>query len=178
MDTPRTTPERTRTETASADEAKTPKELVAEIRQMISQYKNEVRPGAGRIAWPESIRTRAIALARLEVPKKQIADLTGIPIATIFLWTQSIPSRGRGRPAGRSEAMQEPGFRELTWTATPTTYAAAAGRKSSVVGMNALTGKMTVGSPAGLVIEAPGGFRVSGFHSMTDAASFLREVCR
>jgi len=176
MDTPRTTPERTEAETASPDEVKTPKELVAEIRQIVSQYKAEVRPGAGRIAWPESIRTRAIALARLEVPKKQIADLTGIPIATVFLWTRSIPSRGRGRPPSCSEAMQEPGFRELTWTAMPT--AAAPGRKSSVVGMNALTGKMTAASPVGLVIEAPGGFRVSGFDSMADAASFLREVCR
>lgn len=176
MDTPRTTPERAKTETASPDEAKTPKELVAEIRQIVAQYKTEVRAGAGRIAWPESIRTRAMALARLEVPKKQIADLTGIPIATIFLWTRSIPSRGRGRPATSSVAMPEPGFRELTWTAMPT--AAASGRKSSVVGLNALTGKMTTASSAGLVIEAPGGFRVSGFHTMADAAIFLREVCR
>jgi hypothetical protein len=176
MDTPRTTPTRIKTETASPDEVKTPKELVAEIRQIVSQYKAEVRPGAGRVAWPESIRTRAIALARLEVPKNQIAELTGIPIATIFLWTRAIPSRSRGRPASRSEAMQESGFRELTWTAMPTT--ATLSRKSSVVEMNALTGKMTAASPAGLVIEAPGGFRVSGFHSITDAAGFLREVCR
>jgi hypothetical protein len=176
MDTPKTTPERIKTETASSDEVKTPKELVAEIRQIVAQYKAEVRAGAGRIAWPESIRTRAMALARLEVPKKQIADLTGIPIATIFLWTRSIPSRGRGRPATSSVAMPEPGFRELTWTAIPS--AAASGRKSSVVGLNALTGKMTTDSSAGLVIEAPGGFRVSGFHSMADAAIFLREVCR
>ena len=63
MDTPRTTPERTKIETDSPDEATTPKELVAEIRQIVAQYKTEVRAGAGRIAWPESIRTRAMALA-------------------------------------------------------------------------------------------------------------------
>jgi hypothetical protein len=34
-----------------------------------------------------------ISLARLEVPKKQIADLTDIPLATVFLWTRSIVNR-------------------------------------------------------------------------------------
>jgi len=161
METPRPT----------EDEAKTPKELVDEIQQIIAQYKSEIRHGSGRVAWPESIRNRVISLARLEVPKKQIADLTDIPIATVFLWTRSIPSRGRGRPPLYPESDLEPGFRELP-------RASGALNKIAVVGMNALTEKMAIDAPTGLVIETPGGFRISGFSSEKSAATFLREISR
>jgi hypothetical protein len=136
METPRPT----------EDEAKTPKELVDEIQQIIAQYKSEIRCGSGRVAWPESVRTRVISLARLEVPKKQIADLTDIPLATVFLWTRSIPSRGRGRPPLHPASELEPGFRELP-------RASGSQYKTTVVGMNALTEKMAIDSPIGLVIE-------------------------
>ena len=161
METPRPT----------EDEAKTPKELVAEIQQIITQYKSEIRHGSGRVAWPESVRTRVISLARLEVPKKQIADLTDIPIATVFLWTRSIPSRGRGRPPLHPASELEPGFRELP-------RASGSQYKTTVVGMNALTEKMAIDSPIGLVIETPGGFRITGFSSEKSAATFLREISR
>jgi hypothetical protein len=44
--------------------------------------------------------------------------------------------------------------------------------------MNALTEKMAIDSPIGLVIETPGGFRISGFSSEKSAATFLREISR
>jgi hypothetical protein len=78
----------------------TPQQLVSQIREISEQYQREV-PGQRR-HWPESIRSRILALGRLGVPESKIGDLTGIPRATVFLWCRSLPrtaSRKRGRPS-------------------------------------------------------------------------------
>lgn len=59
----------------------TPQQLIEEIGQIATQYLKEV-PSNGRVAWPESIRARVLALARLGVPRKKIAELTPVPAAT------------------------------------------------------------------------------------------------
>jgi hypothetical protein len=48
----------------------TPQQILEEIRQISTQYLKEV-PSNGRVAWPESIRARILALARLGVPRKK-----------------------------------------------------------------------------------------------------------
>jgi hypothetical protein len=80
----------------------TPHQLIDEIRQIREQYLPEVGSGS-RVSWPESIRSRVLALARLGVARKRIAELTEIPAATIFLWTRGFPGlkrRGTGKTAG------------------------------------------------------------------------------
>ena len=49
----------------------TPQQLLEEISQIAAQYLKEV-PSNGRVAWPESIRARILALARLGVPRKKL----------------------------------------------------------------------------------------------------------
>jgi hypothetical protein len=78
----------------------TPQQLVSQVREISEQYQREV-PGRRR-HWPESIRSRILALGRLGVPESKIGDLTGIPRATVFLWCRSLPRaapRKRGRPS-------------------------------------------------------------------------------
>ena len=85
----------------------TPHQLVSEIRQISSQYEQEV-PG-GRRRWPESIRSRVLALGRLGVAPSKVGDLTGIPRATVFLWFRALPGRARARKrtlAGGGEFIQ------------------------------------------------------------------------
>lgn len=71
----------------------TPQQLVAEIQQIAAQYEQEV-PGRRR-RWPESIRSRVLALGRLGVTPTKIAGLTDISRATVFLWCRKLPRRTR-----------------------------------------------------------------------------------
>lgn len=92
-------------EAASQLDGLTPQQLVAEIQQISAQYEQEV-PG-GRRRWPESIRSRVLALGRLGVPPSKIAGLTGISRATVFLWCRKL-SIGRARRSPRSDFVQLP----------------------------------------------------------------------
>ncbi len=59
-------------------------ELLDEIRQLITQYRQEV-PGRRR-AWPESIKNRVLELELMGLERKEIAKRTGISYYTIFNW--------------------------------------------------------------------------------------------
>jgi hypothetical protein len=99
------TPVQVEKEAASRLDGLTPHQLVAEIRQISEQYEQEV-PG-GRRRWPESIRSRVLALGRLGVSPSKIAGLTGISRATVFLWCRNL-SGGRVRRSARSSFVQLP----------------------------------------------------------------------
>jgi hypothetical protein len=73
----------------------TPQQLINEIQQIAQQYDREV-PGQRR-RWPESIRSRVMALGRFGVPAHRIAELTTIPKATVFLWFKALPRRSNCR---------------------------------------------------------------------------------
>jgi transposase-like protein len=137
----------------------TPHQLVAEIQQISAQYATEV-PGSRR-NWPESIRARILALGRLGIAKKRIAELTGIPAATVFLWCRSLPRTGR-RKSGR--------FIELKNDLVPT------------VGLTVVTptvGAKTTGTIApGLMLRTPNGFVFENLASLEDLARLYRELSR
>jgi transposase-like protein len=59
-------------------------ELLDEISQLLSQYRQEV-PGKRR-AWPESIKQRARALRGTGLNWAQIANRSGIPYHTVLKW--------------------------------------------------------------------------------------------
>lgn len=59
-------------------------ELLDEVRQIISQYRQEV-PGRRR-AWPESIKKRVLELELMGLERKEISKRTGISYYTIFNW--------------------------------------------------------------------------------------------
>jgi hypothetical protein len=87
----------------------TPHQLIDEICQIRKQYLPEVGAGS-RVSWPESIRSRVLALARLGVARKKVAELNEIPAATIFpRWApQKRPLVGTPKPASaRSEDERE-----------------------------------------------------------------------
>lgn len=147
----------------------TPHQLIAEIRQIAAQYAAEV-PGTRR-NWPESIRARALALGRLGVPKRRIADLTGIPAATVFLWCRALP-RSTKRRSGK--------FIELGTDANPTVRIQEV---SPTVGVNSVRTQLAPVTPvapnfAGLVLRAPDGFSFEGLPSVDECVRLYRVLLR
>jgi hypothetical protein len=134
----------------------TPQHLLAQIKEIFEQYQREV-PGKRR-HWPESIKSRVLALRRLGVAESKISDLAGIPRATVFLWCRSLPrtaSRKRGRtPAGNFVQVHE----------SPTV-------KSSEV-------SPAVGSLDPAVLVTPDGFRIEfkGESAWSAIAQLYREL--
>lgn len=59
-------------------------ELLDEVNQLLTQYRQEV-PG-GRRAWPESIKARVLELRRLGLNYSEIAKRTGVPYFTVLRW--------------------------------------------------------------------------------------------
>ena len=94
----------------------TPQQLVAEIRQVALQYEQEV-PGKRR-RWPESIRSRVLALGRMGVTPTKIAGLTNISRATVFLWCRKLPRRTQNKGAGFIEVQPSPTVRLKTVSPT------------------------------------------------------------
>ena len=144
----------------------TPHQLLAEIHQIVGQYTTEV-PGTRR-NWPKSLRARILALEKLGIPKKRIADLSGIPAATVFLWCRQLPRTVR---SGSGQ------FIELKSNSNPTVGIVPV---SPTVGLE-LTG--TQSAPAdplttGLILHAPGGFSFGGFGSVDDCVRLYRELSR
>lgn len=85
----------------------TPQQLVSEILEISAQYEKEV-PG-GRRRWPESIRSRVLALGRLGVTPSQTSELTKISRATVYLWCRKLPTRrARGSARPNAEFVQLP----------------------------------------------------------------------
>ena len=153
----------------------TPQQLLEEIGQIATQYLKEV-PSNGRVAWPESIRARILALARLGVPRKKISEMTPVPAATIFLWCKGMPGvRSRGRPAINKQArvlipqLADGGFIEV-----PTDP------KRSVVGLESKRTLRDTGTDggSGLRIRTPQGFELSGLNSIDELVTVYRELIR
>ncbi len=134
----------------------TPQHLVSQIKEISEQYLHEV-PGKRR-HWPESIKSRVLALRRLGAAESKISDLTGIPRATVFLWCRSLTraaSRKRGRPpTGKFVQVHE----------SPTV-------KLSEV-------SPTVGSLDPVVLVTPDGFRIEfkGESAWSAIAQLYREL--
>ena len=135
----------------------TPHQLIAEIQQIASQYAAEV-PGTRR-NWPESIRSRILALGRLGIPKKKIVELTGIPGATVFHWCRVLPRQGK-RKSGH--------FIELQNDSVPTVRLPTV---SPTVGM-------TPEPTQGLSLRTPAGFLIEGIGSVDELARLYREISR
>ena len=153
----------------------TPQQLLEELGQIANQYLKEV-PSNGRVAWPESIRARILALARLGVPRKKIAELTPVPAATIFLWCKGMPgNRVRGRPAVGSNTVAV-----IPHRAGGSFIELPSDSKRSVVGLESKrTFKDTVpDGTAGLRIRTPQGFELAGLNSIEEMISVYRELLR
>lgn len=151
----------------------TPQQLLEEIRQISTQYLKEV-PSNGRVAWPESIRARVLALARLGVPRKKIAELTPIPAATVFLWCKGMPgNRARGRPAAGSNALTLiPHRADASFVELPSDL------KRSVVGLESKRTFRDTGTDggSGLRIRTPQGFELAGLNSIEELITVYREL--
>ena len=59
--------------------------LIDEIKQIRSQYVDEVGPGGGK-AWPKAIKNRVLELDRLVNSTKETADACGLSVDTIYAW--------------------------------------------------------------------------------------------
>jgi hypothetical protein len=153
----------------------TPQQILEEIGQIATQYLKEF-PSNGRVAWPESIRARILALARLGVPRKKIAELTPVPAATIFLWCKGMPGiHSRGRPAIDKQARALiPQLADGSFIELPTDP------KRSVVGLESKRTFRDTEDPRlpGLRISTPQGFELSGLNSIEELVSVYRELIR
>lgn len=153
----------------------TPQQLIEETGQIAAQYMKEV-PSNGRVAWPESIRARILALARLGVPRKKIAELTPVPAATIFLWCKGMPGvRSRGRPAIDKQARAlMPQVADGSFIELPTDP------KRSVVGLESKRTLMDTETDGGsrLRIRTPQGFELAGLNSIDELITVYRELVR
>jgi len=146
----------------------TPQQLIAEIAQISQQYAAEV-PGTRR-NWPESIRARVLALRRLGVGKKRIADLSRIPSSTVFLWCR----RSGGSPSVVAKA---PGFVELKPRLSPPDRIPTV----AMDGVVPTVGTPTVGIAVGpnWRMRTPAGFEFEGPAGATSAwADLYRELTR
>lgn len=132
----------------------TPQQLVAEIRQVTLQYEQEV-PGKRR-RWPESIRSRVLALGRLGVTPTKIAGLTNISRATVFLWCRRLPRRAQLQPkgAGFIEVQSSPTVRLETVSPTIGQTASSPTVRPSSAGD--LESRITLAAPDGFRFEFTG----------------------
>jgi len=60
-------------------------QLIQEIKDIKSQWENEVGP-SGRKVWPKAIKQRIFRLIDQKVPRRDIAQKTGVPYETINVW--------------------------------------------------------------------------------------------
>lgn len=58
--------------------------ILREITEITKQYKEEVP--SGRRAWPKAIIGRVAELRAQGISAKKIAEITGLPYSTIFMW--------------------------------------------------------------------------------------------
>jgi transposase-like protein len=135
----------------------TPHQLITEIQQIATQYAAEV-PGSRR-NWPESVRSRILALGRLGITRKKIAELTGIPAATVFLWCRAL---------ARQSNSKQGHFIELKKETIPTV------RLSTV----SPTVRIPTERTHGLSLRTPAGFLIEGFKSIDELLQVYREVSR
>lgn len=147
----------------------TPHQLIAEIRQIAAQYAAEV-PGTRR-NWPESIRSRILAMGRLGIPKKRISDLTGIPAATIFLWCRGLPRCNKNR-GGK--------FIELDSKIDPTVGTQKISPTVESNPSRTLTPSVNPTAPnsTGFTLRTPGGFSFEGFTSVDECVRVYLDLAR
>ncbi len=162
----------------------TPQQIIEEIRQIATQYLKEF-PSNGRVTWPESIRARVLALARLGVRRKKIAALTPIPAATIFLWCKGIQGSNLRRRPSQNDIQSDKitGEETLPWIPQAehgSFIALPHVPKRSVVGLESQrTLRDTAESfKPGLRIRTPEGFEILGLNSLADLVSVYREISR
>ena len=65
-------------------ETKNVAQIIEEVRQLCSQYQEEVP--SRRRTWPRSIKERIFQLSELELSRNQISIQTGIPVSTLYSW--------------------------------------------------------------------------------------------
>lgn len=139
-------------------DTQTPHQLFDEISQLSAQYVREV-PGKRR-SWPESIRARILALARLGVPPRQVAQKTGISRATIYLWCRPSKRSPKAAPPMKSRFIQ---LESLVL------------RQDSPAPVAVLPSSQTP-SVSNLLLKLPNGFEFSGIRSVDEALSLFRAL--
>ena len=65
-------------------------QLYSEIADISAQYRQEVP--SGRRAWPESIKSRVLALRKAGIRGAEISRRTGLPYYTVLQWREKSPS--------------------------------------------------------------------------------------
>lgn len=66
--------------------------LIKEVRELFEQFKREVPRKKGQ--WPESIRSRVIALWKMGVRTHQIALEAKVPVQTLYSWRRRLKETG------------------------------------------------------------------------------------
>jgi hypothetical protein len=112
-------------------------QIINEIIQMREQYLAEVGEDRRR-AWPKSIRERIISLDAMEIPRKEIARLTGVPYETIAQWRHYQKKLARRR------------FHALSVSPRNATVTVASQDENSNSNVS-----VTVTSPTGYRVEGP-----------------------
>jgi hypothetical protein len=147
----------------------TPQQLVAEIRQISSQYQSEV--STKRRTWPASIRDRVMALKRQGVNPYRIAELSSVPYTTILCWS------GRSKPKRKARVSKSCGSVAATTNSD-------GGRFLPVLATENMTTEPTTVVPTtvrptavvGLTVVLPGGLEVRGLASVAQVAELYRSL--
>jgi hypothetical protein len=130
--------------------------LISEIQQIRVQYVAEV--GDGRRVWPLSIKERVARLEAMGIPRKSIAQKTGVPYDTINLWSYRLR---------REKAMTSGSFHEVAVTGA----ALPAILKSVTVTVPKIEMQQLV-KPSTIRLQTPEGFVIEGL----DAAGVLAMI--
>lgn len=146
----------------------TPHQLIDEIKQIAEQYGREVT--TARRTWPNSVKDRVLALARLGVARGRIGRECGIPVATVFLWCKHIPGRKRRAGAAAEPGRSPPQSRFLALTGPDTC------KSNPTVGIGIpLEGpREHLVAETGLQIFLPGGVEVRGLTSVDQILALYR----
>lgn len=121
-------------------------QIISEVIQMRDQYFAEVGADARR-TWPKSIRERIILLDSMNVARREIAELTGVPYDTIIQWRHYEKKRERRNFHSIEVKTEKPLKKETTRLPSVLT---AAPSKTFVPDVT-----VTVTSPDGYRIEGP-----------------------
>jgi transposase-like protein len=144
----------------------TPQQLLDEIRQIMSQFSQEV-PGRRR-TWPDSLKARVLALGRLGVPPSKIAQLSGVSRASVFAWCRSLPKRPRGEP----ERKKISGFVQLPAPDAGPVQSLDSSRP--VVRLDSKKSSPSTGPS--VTVRLPSGVEVIGLASIADIIALCREA--
>lgn len=141
----------------------TPHQLLDEITQIREQYVREV-PGQRR-SWPESLRARVLALARLGVQPSKIAKMTGISRASVFLWCSKVGQRDRV-----SQRPKSPKTQFLQVSPRPVV------RQDSDPSAQMAPSHRQTPEPGGLRLKLPSGHEFMGLESIPELLALYRAL--